>query len=310
MRKNARLIYIDTNKSKIKQFNISFPKIFLGIVLFIFLIGIALKISSDLMIRLNHNSKIARLRKENLILQKQIEMQAEKIAFLREQIDQIEKLDDEIRMHLDMPPIPEDVREVGIGGSDISQFSSLDLDNPGVQAAITNNNIILDRLEREIKLESESFKKLLTTVERKKDSLRFLPALKPVPGGRETDGFRKRRHPILGRIMMHWGQDFAANRGTPVIAPADGYVTFAGRNGAYGLFISIDHKYGYETRYGHLQKIYVRKGQFVKRGDKIGEVGNTGRSTAPHLHYEVRYKGKPVDPREYYFPDIEFSWNN
>jgi murein DD-endopeptidase MepM/ murein hydrolase activator NlpD len=107
--------------------------------------------------------------------------------------------------------------------------------------------------------------------------------------------------------MAHHGIDIASNRGTPILAPGDGYITFTGKNGGYGLFVSINHKYGFETKYGHVQKIYVRRGQYVKRGDKIGEVGNTGISTAPHLHYEVHYRGKPVNPADYYFNDIKFE---
>lgn len=307
MNDKPRFIFINPNSSTFKQINISFTKISIGILVFVVLFAVAVKLSIDFGIKFNHNSQISKLHTENSVLQLQLKQMAEKIDFLREQIDQIEELDDKIRARLDVPLLDEDVRQVGIGGSDVAHLSDVQVDDIKLKSDILKNQSTLARLEREIKLENESFKKLLSTMERKEDSLRFLPAIKPVANGRITDGFGKRRHPIFKRIMDHHGIDIAANRGTPILAPADGYVTYTGRNGGYGNFVSINHKYGFETKYGHLQKIYVRRGQFVKRGDKIGEVGNSGISTAPHLHYEVHYRGKPVDPTNYYFQDIKFE---
>jgi murein DD-endopeptidase MepM/ murein hydrolase activator NlpD len=307
MKKKSRFIFVDSKTTKLKQINISIPKILIGLIALSFLIGSSLKISTDLMLQFTRNSKISQLEKRNNVLEKQLKHMSGKIQLIRNQIDKIEELDDRLRTRLDIPKLDEDVRQVGIGGSDLSQVLQIDLGDPDLKTALLKNRNVLDRLEREVKLEMESYEKLLTTMERKEDSLRFLPAIKPVPGGRITDGFGYRRHPILKRILFHYGLDFSSDRGTPVLATADGYVNFTGINGGYGKFISINHKYGYETKYGHLQKIYVRNGQFVKRGDKIGEVGNTGRSTAPHLHYEVHYKGKAVDPSQFYFHDIAFK---
>jgi murein DD-endopeptidase MepM/ murein hydrolase activator NlpD len=307
MLNRPHFIFINPKTTTVKQIKISLLKFGIGLFLFFVFIGISVKISVDLGIKFNHNSKIDNLQTENTILQQQLKIMDEKVILIRNYIDQIEELDDKIRARLDVPLIDEDVRQVGIGGSDISNVSGLKLEDLKLQSVILNNQNTLARLEREIKLENESFKKLLSIMERKEDSLRYLPAIKPVGSGRLTDSFGRRRHPIYKRIMDHHGIDLAANRGTPVYASGDGYVTFTGKNGGYGLFVSINHKYGFETKYGHLQKIYVRRGQFVKRGDKIGEVGNTGISTAPHLHYEVHYKNKPVNPTDYYFTDIKFE---
>lgn len=307
MKNRPHFIFINPKTTSVKQIKISMTRFLLSIGFGLILIGVSLKVAIDMGIKFNHNSQIARLQNENVLLQQQIKLMGEKITVIREHIDQIEELDDKIRARLDIPPLGEDVRLVGIGGSDISNLSHLKLEDLKLQSVILNNQTTLARLEREIKLENDSFEKLLSTMERKEDSLRFLPAIKPVLNGRITDGFGKRRHPIYKRIMEHHGIDLAADRGTPVLAPGDGYINFTGKNGGYGLFISINHKYGFETKYGHLQKIYVRRGQYVKRGDKIGEVGNTGISTAPHLHYEVHYKNKPINPSDYYFNDIKFE---
>ncbi len=307
MKNKPHFIFINPKTTTVKQINISLPKFILSLIFLFLFIGVTIKIAIDLGIKFNHNSQIAQLHSENAVLEQQLKLMGEKISLIRNHIDQIEELDDKIRSRLDIPLISEDVRQVGIGGSDISELSGIKLEDLKLQSVIQNNQSTLARLEREIKLESESFITLLATVERKEDSLRYLPAIKPVVTGRITDGFGRRRHPIYKRIMDHHGIDIAANRGTPIMAAGDGYVTFTGTNGGYGNFVSINHKYGFETKYGHLQRIFVRRGQFVKRGDKIGEVGNSGISTAPHLHYEVHYKGNPVNPTDYYFNDIQFE---
>jgi murein DD-endopeptidase MepM/ murein hydrolase activator NlpD len=307
MNDKPHFIFIDPRSTVVKQYKISITKFVLVVFVLFLFIGISLKLAIDLGIKFNHNSQITQLQAENGILQQQLKIMGDKILTIRNHIDQIEILDDQIRSRLDLTPIEDDVRQVGIGGSDLSKIAGIAIEDLKLQSVILNNQSTLARLEREIKLESESFQKLLSTMDRKEDSLQYLPAIKPVLNGRITDGFGKRRHPIYKRITDHNGIDIAANRGTPVLASGDGYITFTGTNGGYGNFISINHKYGFETKYGHLQKIYVRRGQFVKRGDKIGEVGNSGISTAPHLHYEVHFRGKCVNPSDYYFNDIEFE---
>ena len=130
-----------------------------------------------------------------------------------------------------------------------------------------------------------------------------MPALHPILEGRITSDFGMRMHPIFKRYRKHPGVDFAAKAGSPIYAAADGIIKLAKYNGGYGNCVFIDHLYGFETRYGHMQKILVRKGQRVKRGDKIGLVGKTGIATAPHLHFEVHFNGHEVNPQHYFFDD-------
>lgn len=120
----------------------------------------------------------------------------------------------------------------------------------------------------------------------------------PISGARLSSRFGMRKHPILGYSKMHRGVDFAARRGTPIMAAGDGRISFAGRNGSYGKFLEIRHLNGFSTRYGHLHKFHksIKKGTFVKQGDIVGFVGNTGRSTGPHLHYEVKHKNRIINP--------------
>ena len=120
----------------------------------------------------------------------------------------------------------------------------------------------------------------------------------PISGARLSSRFGMRKHPILGYSKMHRGVDFAARRGTPIMAAGDGRITFAGRNGSYGKFLEIRHLNGFSTRYGHLHKFAkkIKKGSIVKQGEIIGYVGNSGRSTGPHLHYEVKHKNRIINP--------------
>lgn len=124
------------------------------------------------------------------------------------------------------------------------------------------------------------------------------PTIAPVIGVM-TDGFGHRKDPFTGRRALHRGLDLSARRGTPIISPADGVVVFAGRNGGLGKVVRVSHGFGVVTVFGHLDKIQVELGQEVQRGEQIGLLGNTGRSTGPHLHYEVHVDGKAVDPLFY-----------
>jgi murein DD-endopeptidase MepM/ murein hydrolase activator NlpD len=133
------------------------------------------------------------------------------------------------------------------------------------------------------------------------DILHRTPTIVPVQG-RITSGYnRARLHPVLRRVRAHEGLDVAARTGEPIVATADGRVTYAGRKGGYGLTIEIDHGRGYRTRYAHASRIEVRVGQTVSRGEIIGRVGSTGTATGPHVHYEVWRQGRRVDPSEYIF---------
>lgn len=139
----------------------------------------------------------------------------------------------------------------------------------------------------------------LETIDLLRHSARKLPFAHPVTGARLTSGFGKRSDPIHKRWSMHNGIDFAGRRGTPISSTAEGVVTHAGRMSGYGLIVIIQHAFGFETRYAHLSRVRVKVGQRVNRGDRIGDMGNTGRSTGTHLHYEVRKDKKPINPAKF-----------
>jgi murein DD-endopeptidase MepM/ murein hydrolase activator NlpD len=146
--------------------------------------------------------------------------------------------------------------------------------------------------ERQVQIELAKFLK------ERRSILASTPSIWPVKGW-VTSGFGNRTSPFTGKKQFHAGIDISNKKGTPIVAPADGVVTFAGRRGSFGNMVMINHGHGLVTRYGHLSKFEVKVGQKVKRGQKIARVGNTGRSSGPHLHYEVLMSGVPTNPRYY-----------
>jgi murein DD-endopeptidase MepM/ murein hydrolase activator NlpD len=156
----------------------------------------------------------------------------------------------------------------------------------------------LDLLNEEIITGDQVKHKLFQYLEDQKVLLASTPSIWPTKGWLSSR-FGYRISPFTERKEMHKGIDISSRLGTPVIAPADGVVISSGRNGSFGKMVSIRHGNGFLTKYAHLQKILVKKGQAVKRGEKIGLVGKTGRSTGPHLHYEVHLKGVPLNPLRY-----------
>ncbi|MBD5233249.1 MAG: M23 family metallopeptidase [Bacteroidales bacterium] len=165
----------------------------------------------------------------------------------------------------------------------------------------------LDRLDQMLVTQIKSFDFLASEASEQKDRATHIPAIQPVPEKylrTMASGYGARRDPIYGTMKFHEGMDFSAPVGTPVYATADGTVTLSKWHSGYGNMVEINHGYNYTTRYAHLSKLIAQPGQTVHRGDLIGLVGNTGKSTGPHLHYEVRYRGAPQNPVNYYFYDL------
>lgn len=172
---------------------------------------------------------------------------------------------------------------------------------------VVNTTQKMDLLTRQLYIQSKSFDEVVELCKRHDEMLECIPAIQPVANKnlkQTASGYGTRIDPIYKTVKFHAGMDFSANIGTPVYATGNGRVVKAGWEGLYGNCINIDHGFGYVTKYAHLNKIKVRTGQKVVRGEVIGEVGSTGKSTGPHLHYEVHVKGQIVNPINYYFMDL------
>jgi murein DD-endopeptidase MepM/ murein hydrolase activator NlpD len=302
-KEESSIIFVSKDKSYIKEYKISRNKFLLYTIIFLVVFLVGGNYSLDWLLEFRYDSKVEFLEKNNQFLKSQLGDMGDKIELINGQLTIIEDRDDEIRMIMGIKELGDDIRDVGIGGTNFEYKFADQIVNPDVADDLNKQMLLIDKLEREVKLELRSFGDLINTYHAKEDSIRHMPALHPVVDGRITSDFGMRLHPIFKRYRKHPGIDFAAKAGAPIYAAADGIIKLAKYNGGYGNCVIIDHLYGFESRYGHMQKILVRRGQRVERGDKIGLVGKTGIATAPHLHFEVHYKGKEVNPRHYFFDD-------
>ena len=166
----------------------------------------------------------------------------------------------------------------------------------------------LEKLQKRMIVHSKSLDEIAILAEDKEKFLSSIPAIQPVTNEdltRMASGYGWRNDPFTKARKMHWGMDFTAPRGTPVYASGDGVVVRADNSSSgFGKHIRIDHGYGYVSLYAHLSRYNVRKGRKVKRGDLIGFVGSTGRSQAPHLHYEIRKNGEKINPINFYYGNL------
>jgi murein DD-endopeptidase MepM/ murein hydrolase activator NlpD len=187
---------------------------------------------------------------------------------------------------------------VGIGGGETSladMVAGLDVRQADLLAQVDRD---LERIKGEVAAQEQGFSELVGYLEDQKSLLASTPSILPVKGW-VTSGFRRRNDPFTQHLVWHRGLDISTAMGSPVVAPADGVVTYVGRKVDFGNILTLDHGYGYLTRYGHNSKILVRSGQRVRRGQVVAFVGNTGKSTGPHLHYEVLRNGVSLNPLDY-----------
>lgn len=241
-------------------------------------------------------NRLKQLNAENKIVRQEIDRIELEISDLNNLIDSLEIYDKKLRTFASLEPIDDDIRNMGVGGH------ANHYDSSGLLTEVRNDLVdlsqTLDNLLARSKLQKESFNELLIYLEEKRYLRNHTPSIIPVQGW-FISGFGYRIDPFTGQVKMHEGLDIAAPPGTPIIAPADGIVKFVGKNGGFGLTLKIDHGFGYSTLYAHCQRIKVTVNTRVKRGDFIAYVGNTGKSTGPHLHYEVHISQVPVDPINY-----------
>ncbi|MFO8054877.1 MAG: M23 family metallopeptidase [Bacteroidales bacterium] len=229
----------------------------------------------------------------------------ERLNQMEEVLVDLEHRDDNIyRVIFEAEPISKGERKAGYGGTDrYKDLQGYENSELFVQTASR-----LDRISRRLYVQSKSFDDVIVMARKKEQMLESIPAIQPINNKnlkRIASGFGYRIHPVYKTMRMHAGIDFTAPRGTPIYATGNGKITKPDEGMAgYGKHVVLDHGYGYKTVYAHMNKVIVRRGQHVKRGEIIGYVGNTGVSTGPHLHYEVRKNGKPVNPVHFFYNDL------
>lgn len=245
------------------------------------------------------------LRTENARLRAQYSVLSQRMDEAMDVMADIRQRDDNLyRVMFMAEPVSADVRNATYSGTNRYEDFE-DLSNAELVIATTQK---MDVLSRQLYIQSQSFDEVVEFYKNHEDMLRHLPAIQPVSNKdlkRTASGYGYRIHPIYQTRIFHDGMDFSCDIGTPVYATADGVVKKAKWESGYGYIVTIDHGYGYETRYAHLKSFNVKRGQRVVRGETIALSGNSGRSTGPHVHYEVLQRGRPVNPANYYFMDLD-----
>jgi murein DD-endopeptidase MepM/ murein hydrolase activator NlpD len=235
----------------------------------------------------------AKLAAELGLIQGRLTLLADTVAFL-------EKRDSQLRLLANLEPIDPQVHAAGIGGPLPTQpeESSVLVERAG------QVRVDLSALIRRANLLTRSFREAADSLASHSDRLAATPSIMPTQGWLSSAFAAMRAHPILHVTRPHEGVDITAPAGTPIEAPANGVVQAAGLEAGFGNRVVIDHGYGIITKFAHASRLLVRAGTKVKRGQRIALVGNTGLSTAPHLHYEVHVRGRPVNPLKYILPDV------
>lgn len=246
----------------------------------------------------------ASLMQYNKNLTAQLRLMDQKVDQMQLVMSDMAQRDDNLyRAILGAEPIPLTTR---MGATQqISYYDSL--------AHMTNDQLVadvqrkIDILEKELYVQARSYEEVLELAKNQEVRMENIPAIQPVLNKdlkRMASGYGWRVDPVYHVRRFHEGMDFSAPIGTDIFATGNGVITFVGWKQGYGNTIEVDHSFGYKTRYAHCSKLIARVGQKVKRGDVIALVGNTGKSMGPHLHYEVHYQGRPIDPRNFYFYDL------
>jgi murein DD-endopeptidase MepM/ murein hydrolase activator NlpD len=299
--------YYDTETCKYERVKVSKWDVFFNILGF-FTVSLLMALSIVFIFTKYFDSpKEAQLRTENEELKFYYDLLSEETDRLYSMLEVLQDKDDNVyRVIFEAEPIPSTVRRAGVGGVD----RYADLKKQGLEKGDLIISVLkkIDNLKKQMYIQTNSYDELFDLASRKEELLAAIPSIQPVNNkelNRLSSGYGMRPHPILKVKKFHPGIDFSAPQGTPVYATGDGKVREVKTLfGGYGKYIEIDHGFGYITLYAHLSGFEVRKGQNIKRGELIGYVGNTGQSTAPHLHYEVRKDGKVVNPINYFFKDL------
>ncbi len=249
---------------------------------------------------------------QELIQSREIKNYELQMKVLNKKLDQvestlanIEKRDNNLyRTYFEASPIPEEQRRMGFGG--INRYDYLDgYENSDI---IINTTERIDILTKELVIQSKSLDEIELLAKNNELLLSSIPTIQPISGTdlkRMASGFGWRTDPFTKKRKRHWGMDFSAERGTPIYATGDGKISRADNRAAgFGNHVRIDHGFGYVSIYAHMEKISVRKGNRVKRGDIIGYVGSSGRSVAPHLHYEITKDGRKINPINFYYGNL------
>ena len=290
------------SKTGVRQWHFDRIQALTFVCIALVVIGVSLFFVSDQLSHYMYEKRLQEFRINYVNVSKNLDSLKSKLNYLDFQINKIEEKDNAIRTYAGMPIIDKDIRKLGIGGhlSDVKFSDNL---APIINKELSILEMNVEKLSREVSLELTSYTSIYDKIQEDINRISKIPSIRPVEGGYLNSTFGYRNDPIDHVRRFHQGQDITVKSGTPVLSPADGIVKRAYYAGGFGNHIKLEHGSGYTTLFAHLSKINVKHGQIVKRGEIIGYTGNTGRSTAPHLHYEIHHNGKPQNPLDYFFSE-------
>ena len=296
-----RYIFMSHHEDGVGQWDFSKRQLLAIVTLCIAIIGSGLFITTDYLTKVLYQTKLKSLKRDYNQLSLTLNALQRQMDQLSTHVVDIEEKDRAFRTYANLPQIDKDIRKLGIGGMEVAKPVTMDNVSSSPESRLLDLEMNVDMLTRKVKLELASYSDIYNKVIKESDRVKSMPSIRPVQGGYLNSGFGYRNDPFTQKPRFHYGQDITVSSGSKVYAPADGVVKYAARQGGFGKVIKLEHGYGYRSIFAHLSKFYVKWGQKVKRGDLIGQTGNTGRSAGPHLHYEIHRNGVPQNPLDYFF---------
>lgn len=295
-----RVSYVEAKGYRLKMTAIAVVATVVGL----FILGFANNIYGDF---LGLGIKTAgELSTENLLLKNQLQELNERMNRYTDYLNSFAHSDNQLRSIVNLPKIDYETRQLGTGGANVDSYDGII--SSEASKLIGSSQVLLNKLDKEVSFQKSSYEEIYRQYENNKIVFASIPAIKPMVGTYSYHGFGLRKDPFIGVLKRHEGVDIHNDVGTPVYATGDGVVEFSGATGSgYGIALELNHGYGYKSWYAHLSKTVARSGQRVKRGALIAYSGNTGRSTGPHLHYEVIRNGDKQNPVEYFVDDVDYE---
>jgi murein DD-endopeptidase MepM/ murein hydrolase activator NlpD len=296
--KKITIVLLPEGGRKVRQIKVPRFLFFLLLVFTVLASGIFGWVILDYQAVRKRASRLALLQKENAQQKQQLVTLAQKIDAVNDRVKELREFDNKLKTMVNIEGSSDNSQFVGIGGSDPHLLDPHSTSEKTHRKLIRLMHKSLDNLETEISVQKTEKTQLIRRLESEKSMLASTPSIWPLKGW-VSSGFGYRESPFTGEKEFHRGLDICNRKDSPIIAPADGVISSIQFDEGYGRILTINHGYGLTTRYAHLDKALVKKGQAVKRGQEIALEGNTGRSTGPHLHYEVLLNGVPVNPLRY-----------
>lgn len=296
--KKITIVYLPDGIKAVRQFKI--PKVIFSIVLVLSFFATAFLVwaSNDYLELKQELPDNLKLVQENNQYKSQLSVLAGKIDQMNKKMLEVKEYENKLKSLVNLDTGDRDAQFLGIGGADTSLLDAENSGGKSSQRLVRLMHQSLDDLDTEISVKTQAKTKLFNFLEKQKSMVSCTPSIAPADGW-VSSRFGYRISPFTNKKEFHSGLDISSRVGSEISAPSDGVVSSIEKTDGLGLRLTVNHGYGFNTVYGHLSKVLVSKGQAVKREQKIALMGNTGRSTGSHLHYEVHLNGAPVNPERY-----------